>query len=143
MDADKKEAHTTDTNGEQTISNVGCSRGGVRWDILHAIIEDVPIAKKGKVAKVRYEGFLTNKGNKRFDKGTIDWVLGTGDMIQGFELGVLGMKVGERRKIYIPAKLGYGKKGAKPKVPPNSDLMFDVSLLESGIDWEIEKKNNM
>eukprot|EP00811_Abedinium_folium_P009061 NODE_18374_length_896_cov_2.983095.p2 GENE.NODE_18374_length_896_cov_2.983095~~NODE_18374_length_896_cov_2.983095.p2 ORF type:complete len:84 (-),score=9.33 NODE_18374_length_896_cov_2.983095:291-542(-) len=56
-------------------------------------------------------------------------------MIRGLHIGIIDMHVGEHRRIMIPAKLAYGKKGRPPKVPPNSDLTFDVSLDFAGVDW--------
>mmetsp|Transcript_22069 Transcript_22069/g.44595 ORF Transcript_22069/g.44595 Transcript_22069/m.44595 type:complete len:116 (-) Transcript_22069:57-404(-) len=87
------------------------------------------------VVRLLYEGKLPGKDNKRFDRGEVDFVLGDGKMIRGVDAGVLGMALGERRLLHVPAKLGYGKKGKRPKVPPNSDLIYDVSLTHAGIDW--------
>merc|ERR1712151_923561 len=70
-----------------------------------------------------------------FDRGDIDFILGDGSMVAGFDRGVFGMRVGERRLIYVPSKLGYGKKGKKPRIPPHADLWFDVSLTSAGCDW--------
>ena len=59
-----------------------------------------------------------------------------GTMLPGFAIGVAGMGVGERRLIRVPWRLGYGKKGKRPKIPPKSDLDFDASLTFCGIDWK-------
>ncbi|CAK8995667.1 unnamed protein product [Durusdinium trenchii] len=78
--------------------------------------------------KVRYEGRLGSNG-KRFDKGVIDFRLGMGEVIQGWDEGVKGMLRGEKRRLLVPAKLGYGRSGAPPAIPPNANLVFEVELL--------------
>ncbi len=73
---------------------------------------------------------------KIFEKGSdIDFILGDNSMVDGFDRGVCGMAVGERRTIFIPWRCGYGKKGKKPKIPPCADLLFDVILTSAGADW--------
>lgn len=93
------------------------------------------VVKIGDLVKVNYDGRLKANG-KRFDIGDSTFMVGGGDMIIGFDSGVRGMRLHERRRIHIPYKLGYGKKGKKPKIPPNSDLIFDVVLNHVGIDWD-------
>jgi FKBP-type peptidyl-prolyl cis-trans isomerase len=56
------------------------------------------------------------------------FTLGTGQVIQGWDLGVLGMKINEKRKLTIPPELGYGSTGIGP-IPPNATLIFEVELL--------------
>ncbi|CAD7968626.1 unnamed protein product [Amoebophrya sp. A25] len=84
-------------------------------------------AKHGRKVKVNYDGRLASNG-KRFDKGTIEFRLGTGEVIKGWDMGVKDMQVGEKRKLLIPAHLGYGARGAPPQIPKNANLIFDVEL---------------
>jgi len=87
-------------------------------------------ATKGKKVGVKYVGKLTKNG-KVFDasKKPFTFTLGAREVITGWDLGVAGMKVGERRQLIIPAELGYGKEGAGREIPPNSSLTFDVELI--------------
>lgn len=121
-----------------TPAAAGCKRtlpGNITTEVMRAAEPGARVAAKGDVVKLLYEGRLPGKKDKSFDKGDIDFVLGDGSMVVGFDCGVAGMAVGERRVIFIPSKFGYGKKGKKPKVPPNSDLVFDVILTYAGCDW--------
>jgi len=85
-------------------------------------------ATAGKQVSVQYKGVLAKTG-KQFDAGKITFRLGIGNVIQGWDIGVAGMKVGEKRVLLIPPNAGYGKKGAPPDIPPNASLRFDVTLL--------------
>eukprot|EP00392_Amoebophrya_sp_AT5.2_P015786 g16002.t1 len=84
-------------------------------------------AKPGRKVTVAYDGRLASNG-KRFDNGTIPFKLGMGEVIKGWDLGVRDMQVGEKRKLLIPAHLGYGSRGAPPQIPRNAALIFDVTL---------------
>lgn len=86
------------------------------------------VAQIRSKVKVKYAGTLTN--GKRFDAGSIDFRLGAGEVIKGWDLGVVGMRVGGQRKLRIPPQLGYGKRGAPPTIPGNATLCFDVELLK-------------
>lgn len=99
--------------------------GGVKYEVLKT--GTGKIASVGKRVKVKYEGRLARNG-KKFDSGSLDFTVGSGDMIKGFDLGVRGMLVQERRRILIPARLGYGKQSVGG-ILPNSDLIFEVTLL--------------
>lgn len=82
---------------------------------------------------VHYTGTLTNgtKFDSSVDRGTpFPFTLGNGDVIKGWDLGLLGMKVGEKRKIEFPAELGYGEAGSPPVIPPNAALIFEVEMIE-------------
>jgi peptidylprolyl isomerase len=88
-------------------------------------------AVPGKTVKVNYTGWLTDgtKFDSSFDHGQpIEFVLGTGHVIKGWEEGIAGMKVGGKRQLRIPPQLGYGARGVGP-IPPNSTLIFDVELV--------------
>ena len=65
-----------------------------------------------------------NKKGKPFS-----FKLGAGEVIKGWDIGVVGMAVGGERRLTIPANLGYGSKGAPPSIPPNSKLIFDLKVL--------------
>lgn len=92
-----------------------------------------------KLCKDTKEGTERENMLRPADKGDVDWVLGTGGMISGFDSAVKGMKKGEVRKIFIPSKQAYGVKGSSGgKIPPNADLLFEVEMVECGINWKGE-----
>lgn len=103
--------------------------GGLMYEVVKAGNANGPKAVRGKKVHVRYEGRLASNG-KRFDKGTIPFKLGAGDVIRGWDLGVAGMAVGEKRKLRIPPGLAYGNRGAPPDIPPNATLAFEVELMK-------------
>jgi peptidylprolyl isomerase/FKBP-type peptidyl-prolyl cis-trans isomerase FkpA len=90
-------------------------------------------AKLGDTVHVQYTGTLTN--GKKFDSSyhhggdPFKFTLGKGEVIQGWDQGVAGMKVGGKRRLRIPADLGYGEKGSPPNIPPGAGLVFDVELV--------------
>ena len=85
------------------------------------------VAITGRKAKVRYTGWLPD--GRQFDSGVYEFTPGAGEVIPGWDEGVTGMKVGGRRKLVIPAALGYAEQGSPPDIPPNSVLVFDVELM--------------
>ncbi|KAK5650585.1 hypothetical protein RI129_001614 [Pyrocoelia pectoralis] len=89
------------------------------------------IAKSGKVVQVYYEGRL-KQNNKLFDQSTkgsgFKFRLGKQEVIKGWDVGVVGMKVGGRRRITCPPTMAYGQKGSPPAIPPNAALVFEVEL---------------
>lgn len=92
-------------------------------------------AEKGRLARVLYTGWLAKEGfifDQRSDRNKpYDFVLGSGKVIKGWEEGVPGMRVGGKRRVFIPAKLAYGDKGTRG-VPPKSDLVFEIELVGAG-----------
>jgi FKBP-type peptidyl-prolyl cis-trans isomerase len=86
-----------------------------------------PAAESGDTVTVKYEGKLDD--GSVFDSAkSFEFTLGAGEVIKGWDMGIAGMKVGGKRKIFVPSKLGYGKRGAAPEIPPNADLHFEVKL---------------
>jgi FKBP-type peptidyl-prolyl cis-trans isomerase len=71
------------------------------------------------------------KFDSSYDHGgdPFKFTIGKGEVIKGWDQGVAGMKVGGKRKLRIPAELGYGAKGSPPNIPGNAGLMFDVELV--------------
>lgn len=98
-------------------------------------------AKPGMSVTVQYTGWLyddsaKDKHGTKFDSSRdhgepFTFTLGAGQVIEGWDQGVAGMKVGGKRTLLIPASLGYGASGAGGDIPPNASLVFDVELLEA------------
>src|SRR5882672_4230150 len=90
-------------------------------------------ATPGNVVEVHYVGVAWSTGEEfdaSWDRGdTFKFGLGKGQVIQGWDQGVAGMKVGGRRRITIPPTLGYGKRGAPPVIKPDETLVFVVDLV--------------
>jgi len=101
------------------------------------IIEDIQagegdLAEAGRRVSVHYTGWLED--GTKFDSSKdrnepFEFPLGRGHVIQGWDQGVAGMKVGGTRKLTIPPQLGYGSRGAGGVIPPNATLIFEVELL--------------
>ncbi len=91
-----------------------------------------PLPKTGDSVRVHYTGWLEN--GKKFDSShdrrePLVFAVGRGQVIKGWDEGVGSMKVGGKRKLVIPANLGYGSQGAGAVIPPNATLIFEVELL--------------
>ena len=97
-------------------------------------------AVAGRTVTVHYTGWLyddarADKKGAKFDSSrdsnqTFEFQLGRGQVIQGWDDGVAGMKVGGQRTLTIPSQMGYGARGAGGVIPPNATLLFDVELLD-------------
>ncbi len=100
-------------------------------------IEEIKIgtgteAKAGNTVSVQYTGTLLNgtKFDSSYDHGQpFSFVLGAGQVIQGWDQGVVGMKVGGKRKLTIPPSLAYGERSIGNLIPANSTLVFEIELL--------------
>ena len=90
-------------------------------------------ATQGKMVSVHYTGTLEDgsKFDSSLDRGQpFEFRLGTGQVIRGWDQGVVGMKVGGQRKLVIPPDMAYGARGFPPVIPPNATLTFTVQLLD-------------
>lgn len=88
--------------------------------------------QQGRNVTVHYTGTLQNgtKFDSSVDKGQpYTFRIGTGVVIQGWDEGIMTMKVGGKRRLIIPGKLAYGPQGRPPSIPPNATLLFEVELL--------------
>ena len=88
--------------------------------------------KKGDTVSVNYVGKLTDgtEFDNSYNRGEpIEFILGSGQVIQGWDQGIEGMKVGEKATLTIPSNLGYGATGSPPLIPANATLIFDVELV--------------
>jgi FKBP-type peptidyl-prolyl cis-trans isomerase len=103
------------------------------------IVGDGAEAKSGDPVSVQYVG-VTYDDNKEFDASwsgskpgkPFTFTLGQGGVIQGWDQGVVGMKVGGRRKLVIPPDLAYGAQGSPPNIGPNETLVFEIDLKKVG-----------
>lgn len=90
-------------------------------------------AEAGKVFVVHYTGWLRDgtKFDSSVDRGKpLEFEQGKRRVIPGWDAGFEGMRVGARRRLIIPYQLAYGEKGRPPRIPPKSELIFDVELLD-------------
>jgi len=92
--------------------------------------------KKGDNLSMHYKGTLADGGTKfdsSYDRNTpFDFAIGRGDVIKGWDEGVMEMSLGEKAILHITSDYGYGSEGAGGVIPPNADLDFEVELLKIG-----------
>ena len=119
---------------------IGCSQKGKLTTMDNGLVMEDLVVGEGAEAQ-NFNKVVVNYTGKLEDGSVFDsslnpgrepftFTLGVGSVIKGWDLGVKGMKVGGKRKLTIPAELGYGAKGAGNVIPPNATLIFDVELLE-------------
>jgi len=134
MPSDQEQAQQ-DTQQEEERGLYGGMTKQEFWSQLRAEIvqEGQGVgAKNGDKLSVHYVGTLEDgtKFDSSVDRGQpFEVTLGAGQVIQGWELGLVGIKVDEIRRLFIPSQLGYGERGAGQMIPPNANLIFEVQLL--------------
>jgi peptidylprolyl isomerase len=106
------------------------STTGLQYEDLKVGTGESP--KAGQTCVMHYTGWLTDgsKFDSSVDRGQpFEFSIGRGQVIKGWDEGVMSMKVGGKRKLTIPPDLGYGARGAGGVIPPNATLVFEVELL--------------
>ena len=127
----QEERNKAEAELEKLASGFDKTNSGLRYKILKK--GDGNKAAKGNTVSVHYEGSLTN--GQVFDSSyqrnqPIDFQLGIGQVIPGWDEGISLLKVGDKARFVIPSELGYGSAGAGGVIPPNATLVFDVELME-------------
>jgi FKBP-type peptidyl-prolyl cis-trans isomerase len=122
---------------EAQVTNMTQATNGLQ---MHDVkVGTGPAISKGQTAVVQYTGWLYTVGapeekGRKFDSSRdrnepFEFSLGGGEVIAGWDQGVLGMQVGGQRRLVIPPDLGYGARGAGGVIPPGATLIFDVELV--------------
>ncbi|KAK4742499.1 hypothetical protein SAY87_000500 [Trapa incisa] len=128
-----KVEQSASTLSEQKPSQVRTFPNGLVVEELEMGKPDGKKASPGKQVSVHYIGKLQKNG-KIFDsnvgRAPFKFRLGIGQVIKGWDVGVNGMRIGDKRRLTIPPPMGYGARGAGGKIPPNSWLVFDVELVD-------------
>ena len=118
--------------GEATTNEAQSTKSGLQFIEIQEGTGVSPAT--GNKVTVHYTGYLMN--GKKFDSSVdrnqpFTFVIGYGQVIKGWDEGVASMNVGGKRKLIIPSDLGYGKRGAGAVIPPDSELIFDVELINT------------
>jgi FKBP-type peptidyl-prolyl cis-trans isomerase len=130
---DAPAAATPATPPEAAGGKVHKLASGLQYEDV--VVGSGKMAEPGMNVSVHYTGYLTDEAKTKFDSSLdrgqpFQFQLGAGQVIQGWDEGVKGMRIGGKRKLTIPPDLGYGARGASGVIPPNATLLFDVELLD-------------
>ena len=132
--SNKNNNTTQEGNLPMSQSNRQTTSSGLQYEVIQQGSGASP--KSGDRVTVHYTGWLDNNGQsgKKFDSSVdrgnpFAFIIGQGQVIRGWDEGVMSMQVGEKRRLIIPAALGYGARGIGGVIPPNAILIFDVELL--------------
>ncbi|MFC3533493.1 FKBP-type peptidyl-prolyl cis-trans isomerase [Vogesella facilis] len=97
------------------------------------VVGDGKAVVKGALITTQYTGYLEDgtKFDSSYDRGKpFQCVIGTGRVIKGWDIGLMGMQVGGKRKLFVPAHLAYGERQIGAHITPGSNLLFEIELLE-------------
>lgn len=110
-----------DEDKKTTKLQIGVKHRPVKCDVK---------SRKGDILSMMYAGTLEDGSEFDSSKEPFVFTLGSGQVIKGWDQGLIGMCEGEKRKLIIPSDLGYGSRGAPPKIPGGATLVFEVELLK-------------
>lgn len=105
----------------------------IELEVIDLVVGEGKEAIKGALITTQYRGFLSDgtQFDSSYDRGqAFQCVIGTGRVIKGWDQGIVGMRVGGQRKLLVPAHLAYGERQVGAHIKPNSDLTFEIELLE-------------
>lgn len=126
-DGDGDESSIPEIKGESTTTASGLQ-------VIDIEVGEGEAAEAGRTVSVHYTGWLEADGTKfdsSLDRGSpFSFTLGTGQVIPGWDEGLVGMRAGGKRRLIIPPELAYGEQGYPPSIPPNATLVFDIELLD-------------
>lgn len=106
-------------------------KGGLRY--RDVVVGTGAEARSGRLLQVHYTGWLAT-GGEPFDSSrrtgrAYAFTLGAGTVVAGWDKGLVGMRVGGKRELLVPAKMGYGSRGVPGRIPPGAELRFEIELL--------------
>lgn len=108
---------------------------GLEYAMMKRGEQGGPFVKRGSLVTMKYKGWLTSRDGGQgdmFDSGRFTFTVGRGEAIRGFDVGVMSMRQGDVRRLFVPSHLGYGARGSPPQIPRNADLLFEVELVRVG-----------
>jgi FKBP-type peptidyl-prolyl cis-trans isomerase FkpA len=128
------------------FSTAGCGRRSARnieapaaaakpladgLQVQDLVVGEGETAAVDRIVSIHYEGWLNGaKFDSSLARRPLEFRLGRGEVLRGWDLGIPGMKVGGKRKLTVPPELGYGRQGSRGgAIPPNSVLVFEISLV--------------
>lgn len=136
-DKEKKAKKTTST-AQKPATDGWYDLQGVRYQVITKPSKDAKSVQKNNRVKVHYTGWLSEQGacgtkiDSSFErKRPIEFIAGVGQVIKGWDIIIIDMKVGEKRKVKIPGHLAYGARGAGSVVPPHADLIFEIEIISA------------
>ena len=124
---------TACTNNLNAIPNNQGKKMEMKFEAIDTHEGTGAVAKKKDTLSMHYTGRLEDgtKFDSSYDRGQpLQFDLGVGQVIKGWDEGIAGMKVGGKRTLKIPSEMGYGARGAGSVIPPHANLIFDIELVD-------------
>ena len=132
VDAYKQNQATKPQTSQQITQQKGAPMDVSELKIEDSVVGTGSAVKSGDTVVIHYSGTLLDgtKFDSSYDRNQpFETQIGVGQVIEGWDKGVVGMKVGGKRRLTIPSSMGYGSRGAGGLIPPNAGLVFDVELM--------------